>query len=117
MNSVNFSKKNKYLKQEFFVKFDSFLFSLIKPRDLNYLSNFPVRILSKRHFVNLNFLEVQNEQLNINTLILEETTNSHPEKINKNKKLLQNISRQQWILTMREWSKLYPSQKKFNYIY
>lgn len=110
-----FSKKNKYLTQEFFVKIDSFLFSLIKPRDLNYLSNFPVRILSNRHFVNLNFLEGQNEQLNTKTLILEETTNSYPEKRTKNKKLLQNITKQQWILTIREWSKLYPSQNKFSY--
>ena len=110
-----FYKKNNYLKQEFLQKIDNFFFSLIKPRDLNYLSNFPLTIVSKKPFINLDLLKIQNDFIKKKPLYLEEKTNSyHEKKISKNNPLLQNINKKQWMQTIKQWIKFYPSQDKFS---
>jgi hypothetical protein len=114
------TKKKNFFKQEFFQRLDSFFYSVIQPKELSSLSNFPLKILSKKYSF---ILESVNSPKyddfflkRFNNEFISKEKNIHFNKEierKRNTNLFQSITKQQWIVIIRQWIKLYPYQDNF----
>jgi hypothetical protein len=105
------TKKKNFFKEEFFQKLDSFFYTVIQPKELGYLSNFPLKILSNKYSFILESLNYPtSDDFFKKKLILKEKTINSIKETEKKKTLFQSLNKQQWIVIIKEWIKLYPYQ-------
>jgi len=108
--SLNISriKKDSFTKQDFVQETNNFIFSLIRSRDLKFLSTCSVQISLKNRSLLLKNL--QNEFFNNNFISFMTKNTQYKQEKQKSENF---FNKKEWIKTLKLWIEFYPFEKNF----